>query len=530
MISIITINDRSYNSYSFDKIIDTVINPIEFKLFNQDSFSFDHSSKVLTNLISPTRTCHYMAGILILEDNKTFGRTNNKKRLLYKCVPDDKHLPIFLVPYDINIGFTKKNKNRFILFRFDEWNSNTHPIGIITENIGDVDNTDYFYEYQLYSKFLHISIKNLTKEVKLKLSEKKLILDTLKENFIFSIDPLNTLDFDDAISFNNNCITIYLANVSTIIESMDLWDAFSDRVSTIYLPNKRLTMLPPLLSEKCSLKEDKNRHVFTIEFYFDEDGNPLLDKTVIKNYIVHIDKNFVYEEKTLLKNKYYNLLLNFTKKIDNTVEDSHDVVAFWMIHTNTFCANYMVSNKIGIFKILSSPNVVKYNPDNKIKNFVQNWNNASGSYTEYNDSITNPYIHFTSPIRRLVDLLNHLIMFKHLFSLSTNADIFLVKWMNKINYINSSMKSIRKIQNESLIIHLCTKSRNQNQHYEGYVFNKTKSPDLTFSYMVYLNKLNIVSRVSKCLVDVDDFSKHDFKLLLFENKDQLKKKIRLIFF
>ena len=29
----------------------------------------------------------------------------NKKRLLYKCVPDDIHLPAFLVPYDVKIGF-----------------------------------------------------------------------------------------------------------------------------------------------------------------------------------------------------------------------------------------------------------------------------------------------------------------------------------------------------------------------------------------------------------------------------------------
>ena len=40
-----------------------------------------------------------IAGVLVLEGNKTYGR--KKKRLLYKCIPDDKYLPAFLVPYDI---------------------------------------------------------------------------------------------------------------------------------------------------------------------------------------------------------------------------------------------------------------------------------------------------------------------------------------------------------------------------------------------------------------------------------------------
>ena len=28
-------------------------------------------------------------------------------KLLYRVIPDDKHLPYFLVPYDLKIGFNK---------------------------------------------------------------------------------------------------------------------------------------------------------------------------------------------------------------------------------------------------------------------------------------------------------------------------------------------------------------------------------------------------------------------------------------
>jgi exoribonuclease R len=98
-----------------------------------------------------------LPGILMLDNNKTFGRTENKKRLLYKCIPDDKHLPAFLIPYEIQMGFSKVNKNKYVIFKFDSW-KDKHPQGILVQTLGNVDNIEIFYEYQLYCKSLHHSI------------------------------------------------------------------------------------------------------------------------------------------------------------------------------------------------------------------------------------------------------------------------------------------------------------------------------------------------------------------------------------
>jgi exoribonuclease R len=131
------------------------LNPVDYKMFSRDVFTLENGA---VNMIkSYVRTYPNIAGVLMLENNKTFGRTENKKRLLYKCIPDDKRIPAFLVPYDIKIGFSKVHKNKFVIFKFDNWNDK-HPHGILVETLGSVDDLDVFYEFQLYCKSLHVSL------------------------------------------------------------------------------------------------------------------------------------------------------------------------------------------------------------------------------------------------------------------------------------------------------------------------------------------------------------------------------------
>ena len=79
--------------------------PLTYKWFNNDLVDFtDTTHPVLVK--SPTRSAAYIPGVIILDGNRTYGRTANKKRLLYKCIPDDRRLPHFLVPYDMKIDFS----------------------------------------------------------------------------------------------------------------------------------------------------------------------------------------------------------------------------------------------------------------------------------------------------------------------------------------------------------------------------------------------------------------------------------------
>ena len=89
-------------------------------------------------------------GILILNDNRTYGRSTTNNRLLYRCIPNDKTLSPVLVPYKINLGFSKVMKNLYILFSIREKTSTA----TLVETIGEIDILENFYEYQLYCRNL----------------------------------------------------------------------------------------------------------------------------------------------------------------------------------------------------------------------------------------------------------------------------------------------------------------------------------------------------------------------------------------
>ena len=67
------------------------------------------------------------------------------------------------------------------------------------------------------------------------------------------------------------------------------------------------------------------------------------------------------------------------------------------------------------------------------------------------------YIHITSPIRRLVDLLN-IIQFQDnnkLVAFTDRSKAFYDKWMSRISYINTTMRSIRRVQCDCSLLDLC---------------------------------------------------------------------------
>lgn len=550
----ILIHDRSYTDYTIYGSTDNVklsiseITPAKYRLFNEDIFTYNDSKKSIEVSHSVVKNTKNLCGVLMLDSNKTFGRTENKKRLLYKCVPYDKHLPIFLIPYDVKIGFIKKNINKLILFRFDDWCvSSSHPKGMISETIGDVSDLDALYEYHLYSNNLHYSMKEFVNESKRKMKDSFITTTTTttqqewliksKENslFIFTIDPHGSVDYDDGISISKEeglfCVRVYITNVFLICDSLFLWDFLTDRVSTVYLPKSRKCMLPSVLSENyCSLKENVERSVFIVSFYFDEKYNAIKSKTEIKTGMIKVSKNFAYEESELLNDCNYQELLQFTKCQEKDVLNSRDVIKYWMINTNKVCSEFLLQRKIGIFRtcsIVPSVSIVhNLHPMSE--------NTLLGEYVGYNKNLINPYCHFTSPIRRIVDIVNQLIVYTQLFpySISKSAELFFQRWMNNIKFINESMKSIRKVENQCRILDMCFGDKmmsNTRIINLGIIFNKNFNvKKCLFTYDVYLHDMKVFSKV-KTTESIDNNSEHEFEIFLFENEEKTKKKLKLAF-
>jgi len=556
----VIIHDRSYTSWSYineetNQEESYTIIPPPTKLFSKDIILHDPIQKTVTPLYSNVRTTSQIAGVLLLDGNKTFGRIKNK--LLYKCIPDDKHLPFFLVPCDPKIGFSKVLKNKYILFKFDHW-ENQHPQGILINTIGTTDSLESFYEYQLFCKSLHISLSQFTntaREQLQKQSQEEYIDQILKNPDFniedrrqtskpFSIDPVGSVDFDDAFDIHLRTdrfhLTIYIANIYVWLETLHLWKSFSNRVSTIYLPDKKRPMLPTVLSDSlCSLQENQPRFAIALDMDITPQGKII--STSFKNVIINVKKNYRYEEPQLLDHLPYQSLFDLSKKMDKSISDSHDIVTLWMIRMNQICGEQLAQMKQGIFRKITNvssktPEIIPQGLTPETQRTINSWNSVSGQYVRYEEQVYHDFLkcdHYaqsTSPIRRLVDLLNLMVLlqnYKLIQNPSKDAIEFLDSWLSNLEYLNISMRSIRKIQTNCELLHRCitTPSLTQTTH-QGILFDKLQKNDGAFIYMVYLEELKLLSRL-KTYIEYPNYTEHQFRLFLFFDEHNLRQKIRV---
>ena len=566
----ILINNRNYSSYEimdankFDKVVLDIIDPFKHKLFTNDIFTVNENNQVKI-VSSSIRNGLQIPAVLILHGDKTYGRHSNGK-LLYKGVPDDIRLPAFLVFYELkHLGFSKVLQNLYVTLTFNEWTNDKHPSARLNNVIGPVDVLNNFYEYQLYCKSLNVSIqkfhKDATKLIEPMLSSDKLIETIInkypniedrtdqKKWHIITIDPLNTKDVDDGVSIksidnNVKLLSIYISNVALWMDMLNLWESFSKRISTIYLPDKKRPMLPTVLSDGlCSLKENVKRIAFVMDVYIE---NNIIKHISFCNAIVKVYKNYSYEEPKLLSNNKYHELLKAVKELSieykyiHNLCDSHELVCYLMIFMNFQCANHLIKYKTGIFRstiIKNNSNIIPDIIPNEVSNYIKNYNSTSGQYIDGSKIVNvkhellnlDAYMHITSPIRRLVDLLN-MIKFQHIFNttnLSEKANIFYDKWLNELEYINITIKSIKKVQNECLLLELCHNDPSMlEKEYDGYLFNKIEKNAKLFQYVVFLPNLQFFSKITLS-EDYENYSNKKIRLFLFNNEDKFKRKIRM---
>jgi exoribonuclease R len=567
-------------------------NPLQHKLFTGDVFAFKQDDAIDIQY-SPVRSMENIPAVLILNGNKTFGRANGLKgKLLYKCVPDDVRLPPFLVPYEHkHVGFSKVFSNLYVTIRFSDWQDKQIK-AVISQTIGPVDVLDNFYEYQLYCKSLNSSIQKFTKDTNKALGFNTVTHDAFIESVysnidsvvekrgldhkIFSIDPANSTDFDDAFSIkvlddNTLLISIYIANVSILMDALNLWPSFSERISTIYLPDKKRPMLPTILSDcLCSLQTGSNRYAFVLDLVINRETGEIVS-TKYSNCFIQVKKNYVYEEASLLSNLDYLLLNDSVKKLSkqykyiSNVKNSHDVVSYLMILMNYFSAKELLKAKVGIFRSTVSKKKETSDKDSEsnslmsesnslmseslydslpedVSKFIKIWNSAYGQYLDisllvdldpslYKHELLDmdAYIHITSPIRRLVDLLNMIKLQQVLgiATLSEGALDFYTSWSGKIDYINVTMRAIRRVQNDCALLDTSAKNLSiLDCIYDGYCFDKLVRNDGLFQYIVYLPELKMTSKIT-VRENMDNYTARQYKLFLFNNEDKFKKKIRL---
>ena len=548
--AIILIDDRAYTSWRFVCMerttisIDTLpphFHPLHDKLITRDVIDI-HTGKLIH------RNLGNFAGVLILEGNKTYGRSANKKRLLYRCIPNDRYLPEFLVPYEIKLAFEKNIQNKYVVIEFDEW-TQKHPWGKLVEVLGDVGVLDAFYEYQIYCRSLNISLAEFNSKTCNAAKEEANYLNRLKTltvedttPHIITIDPEGSLDYDDAfgvevVDEDSVYVHVYIANVYLWLEVMGLWKSFSRRVATIYLPHRRRPMLPTVLSDSlCSLVQKKLRVALRMRVLV-KDREIQWNTVEFENVHCTIFRNYSYDSGELNQ----DVAFQYMQQISKTTT-SHDAVSFWMIAMNRECGKILLDHGKGVFRSMNWIDSSAI-PDTKdipmredARMCIRNWHNTIGQYVLSSDaSIRHEflkldcYVHITSPIRRIVDLLNQMefiMLFKK--NLSEEAAEFLEHWLGQLEYINTAMRSIRKVQTDCHVLYQCTIHPEwKDIEHQGIVFDCLERIDGTYSYMVYLEDTKILSRVYSTY-KWNNYSKRNFRIYLFDDETKLCSKIRVV--
>lgn len=562
---IINITTPNYSSWKItdlqtpEVVVDHVnLDPTVDKLFTEDVFYMDPNTAKPILVDSPNRT-RILPAILIM--NKTYGRHSANGKLIYKCIPNNKYLPHFLVPYEMkHVGFSKNINNLFVLILFTNWTS-SHPTGSIQQTIGNVDVLEHFYEYRLYCRNLHVSVSQLSNSFlkRIHAYETNNHTDVLihrhnfenrcgKEWSIFTIDNHNTITYDDAISIRRDSditytISVYISNVSIWIDYFNLWELLSPRVATIYLPNKKLGMIPSFFADQyLSLEKDKKRLAFCMDLIVYNDT--IMDVS-FKNVIINVSNNYTYEDTKLLKKKEYKLLCNKVQSlVDNkkniasntkmNVSTSRDLVEYLMITMNYQVVLFTRSHSCGIYKAITPPNMNDYSDEfiqnPKMMEYMKRGKFGQSKYITFAIDVAlvqNLYLPITSPIRKIVDLINLTVIqqVNNVIVFLRDAVDFCNTWSEKTEIITQRMKETKRLEYECKLLKTCSDSLAN--EYEGIIVDIITENDTT-KYTVYLPELEVSLRMkgvepNKCLLGTSN----KYKLYVFEKETTLVKKIRL---
>ncbi len=291
-----------------------------------------------------------IVSILNRSKEKIIGRVEKNNRFIF-VIPDDKNkFPQDI--YIVNSKFEDVKTGDKVVVVIDNWkNIDFNPEGKIVEILGyggelAAEMRSVILDFNLPQKFSSEIEEetNLISEI-ISTEEIKKRID-LRKKIVFTIDPIDAKDFDDAVSLEilengNYYLGVHIADVSHFIKENSKLDRESQKRGTsVYLADQVIPMLPEKLSnEICSLKPNQNRLTYSC---FAE----ITNRGTIKNYsiqksIIKSCRRFTYEEvqkiidekkgdyvdDVLLMNKLKNILLKKRVK-EGSINFSSDEIKF----------------------------------------------------------------------------------------------------------------------------------------------------------------------------------------------------------
>lgn len=223
----------------------------------------------------------------------------------YLILADDNsaHTDFFVLPK--NIGDAEPRDK--VIFELVDWvHPRSLPEGEVVQVLGDGGTNDaqmlsILAENQIKAPFPE-EVEEYAGEVSTRIPKKEYEhrLD-LRDKTIFTIDPEDAKDFDDAISIDilnngNYQLGVHIADVTHYMPRNSILDKEAyKRGTSVYLVDRVIPMLPEALSNGvCSLRPEEDKLAFSCMMEITPNGK-LVDYS-IEETVIHSKRRFTYEE------------------------------------------------------------------------------------------------------------------------------------------------------------------------------------------------------------------------------------------
>lgn len=513
-------DEEFYNEFDSDDDISIVKEDIEYL-----------NVKIVNNLSMNDNKTIQLNGVLMINTLKNYG-INKRGIPYYKFKPLDKKYPTFLVACSAKKKSKEKNiHNLYCKIKFKDWDiTSKYPYGILEDTYGEIDDYDALCRI-IQSKYNIIPNRKISIKEEDLIYEKDLILKENRykygtiyvNNNIFSIDPEGCRDIDDAFHCNYDKkeqhykVYIHIADVSDyIMKDSNIENNCKNTYQTIYNSYaKNVEMLPELLSTQiCSLKETNLTNLaLTVRIAYDKDLNII--ETTVYETLIKCNYNLTYNQaQNILDKKLNNQAikeqLEILKKISKE-DDSHKLVAYFMVLANNKISEFILKNRgITINRVYKQLNIQSLQ-DATLSTFLNYYNNDCAKYIvntlkETNEIINHDilglssYTHYTSPIRRYIDIEVHRIV-KDILNEDNNINIEYYKELcNNINQRNKDIKKYyRELDKLNLVYHNEIKTT-----YSGYIINiNNENLNIYIDELKIIYNYNILSKNKDKIIHID---------------------------
>ena len=331
---------------------------------------------------------------------------------------------------------------------------------------------------------------------------KEIVRKDLTHLTCFAIDNSDSSDADDAISIDGDRVWIHIADVANYVDSNSNLDLFAQkRVSNLYLPNQILHMLPPKISEACSLGIGEISNVVSVGFLLND--FKISDIQIYLSQIKVTKMSYEGADRVLKENTSLSKLNEIARdhkkyrdskgaiklnlpKTDIKVKDqkviaikqleseSRVMVSEMMVIAGRVVAQFSTENNIPMPYLSQesgkfSDEIIENIDSLSLSKMFQAAKGFSRSKLSVKPSMhsglgLNEYIRVTSPIRRYMDLLvqQQLVNFISSQELLNESEI-----KDRIKIINASMSKINKATRQSIEHYRCLYFK-QNRSWKGH--------------------------------------------------------------